>query len=100
MSLALALELAPDGIAVNALGPTGLIETEGWRTVAGDQRLPNAEPIEYIGQAVTWIAQQDPRLLTGRFLETQSLLADAGLIARAELSYADLPQVQADEIGR
>lgn len=100
MTLAVALELGPHGISVNALAPTGLIETEGWRAVAGEARLPNAEPIEYVGTAVAWIAAQDPRTLTGRFLETQALLEAAGLIAHAEYAYADLPQVDASAIGR
>jgi NAD(P)-dependent dehydrogenase (short-subunit alcohol dehydrogenase family) len=100
MTLAIALELGPHGISVNALAPTGLIETEGWRTVAGDARLPNAEPIEYVGQAVAWIATQDPRTLTGRFLETQALLESAGLIDHADYTYADLPQVDASAIGQ
>jgi len=100
MTLAIALELGPHGVSVNALAPTGLIETEGWRTVAGDARLPNAEPIEYVGRAVAWIAAQDPCALTGRFLETQALLEAAGLIDHADYTYADLPQVDAAAIGR
>jgi NAD(P)-dependent dehydrogenase (short-subunit alcohol dehydrogenase family) len=95
MSLAIALELRPHGVSVNALAPTGLVETEGWKAVAGGARLPNAEPIEYVGRAAAWIASQDPGRLTARFLETQQLLAGAGLIPSASLSYADLPQVDA-----
>jgi len=100
MTLAIALELGPTGVAATVLAPTGLIETEGWRIAAGDTRLPNAEPIEYVARAVAWIAAQPAATVTGRFLETQALLAGAGLIPRAELSYADLAQVDASEIGR
>ena len=100
MTLAIALELGPTGVAATVLAPTGLVETEGWRIAAGDARLPNAEPIEYVARAVAWIAAQPAAAVTGRFLETQATLADAGLIPHADLSYADLAQVDASEIGR
>jgi NAD(P)-dependent dehydrogenase (short-subunit alcohol dehydrogenase family) len=98
MTLAVALEMRPHGVGVNVLAPTGLIETEGWRAIAGDQRLPNAEPIEYVARAATWIAAQDPRRVTGRFLESQDVLVRAGLLERASLTYADLPQVDVTQL--
>jgi NAD(P)-dependent dehydrogenase (short-subunit alcohol dehydrogenase family) len=97
MTLAVALEMRPHGIAVNVLAPTGLIETEGWRAIAGDRRLPNGEPIEHVARAAAWIAAQDPRRITGRFLESQDVLVRAGLLDRAALTYADLPQVDAED---
>jgi NAD(P)-dependent dehydrogenase (short-subunit alcohol dehydrogenase family) len=93
MSHALALELKPHGVAVNALAPTGLVETEGWLRVAKGQRLPNAEPIDYTGRAVAWIAAQDPARFSGRFLDSQQVLVMAGALERPALTYADLPQV-------
>jgi len=98
MTLAIALELGPTGVAATVLAPTGLVETEGWRVAAGDVRLPNAEPIEYVGRATAWIAAQPAAGVTGRVLETQATLAAAELIPHADLSYADLAQVDASEI--
>ncbi len=93
MSLACALELREHGVAVNALAPTGLVETEGWAVVGGGQRLPIPEPGEYLARAVTWIAAQDPRRYSGRFVDSQAVLVEAGLLERAELSWADLPKI-------
>jgi NAD(P)-dependent dehydrogenase (short-subunit alcohol dehydrogenase family) len=93
MSHALALELKPHGVAVNALVPTGLVETEGWLRVAKGQRLPNAEPIDYVGRAAAWIAAQDPARFSGRFLDSQQVLVMAGALERPALTFADLPQV-------
>ena len=93
LSQATALELEPHGVAVNALAPTGLVETEGWLRIANGQRLPNAEPIDYTGRAVAWIAAQDPRRFSGRFLDSQQVLVMAGQLERPALTFADLPQV-------
>jgi NAD(P)-dependent dehydrogenase (short-subunit alcohol dehydrogenase family) len=96
---ALALELQPHGVAVNALAPSGLVETEGWLRIANGQRLPNAEPIEYVGRAVAWIAAQDPARFSGRFLESQQVLAMAGILESPALTFADLPQVDVSKWG-
>jgi NAD(P)-dependent dehydrogenase (short-subunit alcohol dehydrogenase family) len=93
LSHALALELQPHGVAVNALAPTGLVETEGWLRVARGQRLPISEPIDYVGRAVAWLAAQDPARFSGRFLDSQQVLVMAGVLERPALTFADLPQV-------
>jgi NAD(P)-dependent dehydrogenase (short-subunit alcohol dehydrogenase family) len=93
LSQAAALELQPHGVAVNALAPTGLVETEGWLRIADGRRLPNAEPIEYTGRAVAWIVAQDPARFSGRFLDSQQVLAMAGILESPGLTFADLAQV-------
>ena len=93
MSLAAAIEVRDRGVAVNAVAPTGLVETEGWQKISGGRRLPNAEPIDYLGRAVAWIVSQDPRRLSGRFLDSQQVLAMAGALEQPALTYADLAQV-------
>ena len=99
LSLAVALELQLHGVACNALAPTGLVETEGWKRVANGQRLPNAEPIEYTGRAAAWIASQDPATFTGRFLDSQAALVEAGVIEHAALSFDDLAQIDVGALG-
>jgi NAD(P)-dependent dehydrogenase (short-subunit alcohol dehydrogenase family) len=92
-SLAAALELREHGVAVNALAPTGLVETEGWQLVGGGAGLPNREPAEYLGRAAAWIAAQDPRRVTGHLLDSQAVLVAAGEFPAPELTWADLPTV-------
>jgi NAD(P)-dependent dehydrogenase (short-subunit alcohol dehydrogenase family) len=98
LSRSVALELHRHGIAVNALAPTGLIETEGWHLISGGRRLPNQEPGEYIGRAAAWIAAQDPRRFTGRFVHSQQVLARAGLLDHPPGSVMDLALVNLDEL--
>ncbi len=101
LSQAAALELRAQRVAVNALAPSGLVPTEGWQ-VASEERheLPNREPPEYLGRAVVWIAAQDPSRLSGRFLESQQVLAGAGILAHAALGFDDLPQVDVASFGQ
>lgn len=93
LSQAAALELRADGVAVNAVAPTGLVETEGWARVAAGRRLPNAEPIDHLGRAVAWLVAQDPRRITGRFLDSQQVLVMAGVLDAPALTFDDLAQV-------
>jgi NAD(P)-dependent dehydrogenase (short-subunit alcohol dehydrogenase family) len=76
---AMAVELAPSGVGVVALTPSRLVETEGWR-VSGNRPLPRQEPGEYVAHAAAWIASRDPLEFSGRFVDSQHVLAAAGLL--------------------
>ena len=75
----LASELAPDGIAVNCLAPSGVVLTEGWELASGGTEVPDAyvEAPEVMGEAAVLLAAPDARGITGRVLYSQQLLADA-----------------------
>lgn len=76
----LASELAPDGIAVNCLAPSGVVLTEGWQYASGGVRIPPeyVEAPEVMGEAAVVLAAQDAAGITGRVLSSQQVLADAG----------------------
>jgi len=76
----LASELAPDGIAVNCLAPSGVVLTEGWEHGSGGAKVPPeyVEPPEIMGEAAVLLAAQDAAGITGRVLFSRQLLADAG----------------------
>jgi citronellol/citronellal dehydrogenase len=73
----LASELAPDGIAVNCLAPSGVVLTEGWELASGGTKIPPeyVEPPEVMGKAAVLLAAQDAHGITGRVLYSQELLA-------------------------
>ena len=75
----LASELAPDGIAVNCLAPSGVVLTEGWEFASGGVKIPEAyvEAPEVMGEAAVLLATQDANGVTGRVLYSQDLLATA-----------------------
>ena len=74
----LASELAPDGIAVNCLAPSGVVLTEGWQLASGGTKIPEAyvEAPEVMGAAAVVLAAQDGRGITGQVLYSQQLLAE------------------------
>lgn len=73
----LASELAPDGIAVNCLAPSGVVLTEGWQLASGGATIPEeyVEAPELMGEAAVLLAAQDARGITGRVLYSRELLA-------------------------
>jgi len=75
----LASELAPDGIAVNCLAPSGVVLTEGWEYASGGTKIPEEyiEAPEVMGEAAVILAAQTATGITGQVLYSQKLLADA-----------------------
>jgi len=81
MATGLAAEVYPDGIAVNALSPSGLVPTPGVvhhglnRGVA-PERL---EAPEYMAEAAYALCTGDPARLTGRITYARPLLDELGI---------------------
>ena len=73
----LASELAPDGIAVNCLAPSGVVLTEGWELASGGAKIPEeyVEAPELMGEAAVHLASQTSEGITGEVLYSQPFLA-------------------------
>lgn len=80
-STGLAAELYDDGIAVNALSPTGLVVTPGVVHHGLDKRVPKDrhEPVVTMAEAALLLCSRDPRTLTGRVTYSQELLKEFGV---------------------
>ena len=74
----LAAEVHEDGIAVNALSPSGLVPTPGVVHHGLDRGVPAdaLEPAEVMAQAALALCTGDPALLTGRIAYAKPLLAE------------------------
>ena len=85
-STGLAAELYDDGIAVNALSPTGLVVTPGVVHHQLDKRIPEErhEPVEVMAAAALLLCAQDPKTLTGRIAYSQELLDEFHVAAARE----------------
>ncbi|HEY3942034.1 MAG TPA: SDR family oxidoreductase [Acidimicrobiales bacterium] len=70
LTVGLATELAPFGVAVNALGP-GLVETEGARFLRppGAPTPPGFAPMDTVHEPALYLAEQGPSGMTGRVVE-------------------------------
>lgn len=81
----LAAEVFPDGIAVNALSPSGLVPTPGVVHHHLDKLIPEDrhEPVEYMAEAAHALCTGDPATLTGRIAFSQPLIEELGLEVRA-----------------
>ena len=79
-STGLASELYDDGVAVNALAPTGLVVTPGVVHHRLDQYVPmeRHEPVEVMANAALLLCSREPRSLTGRLAYSQALLSEFG----------------------
>lgn len=82
MSIGMAAELLPDGIAVNALAPWDNVDTSGAAThdLTEDYRL---EPVEQIAEAAVRLCSPDRFTITGRVAYSQPLLSELGVVPRA-----------------
>lgn len=80
-SQTLAMELQPEGIAVNVLSPEGRIRTPGNKFAENTRESPNLEFEEAVdmGKATLWICQQDPRQYTGNILFDGDIVREHGL---------------------
>ena len=77
----LAAELYDDGIAVNALSPSGLVVTPGVKHHELDKRVPieRHEPVEVMAEAALLLCSRDQKELTGRITYSQELLREFGV---------------------
>ena len=76
LTLSLAAELYDDGIAVNAAAPTNPVATPGAGTL--DLAQTDTEDIGLITQTAFLLCTGDPKTMTGRIVQTQSFLREAG----------------------
>lgn len=74
----LASELAPDGIAVSCLAPSGVVLTEGWQFASGGATVPEeyVEAPGLMGEAAVLLAARVAGGIGGRVLYSRELLAD------------------------
>jgi citronellol/citronellal dehydrogenase len=78
--LGMAEEFRRDGIAVNALWPRTLIDTEAIRLVSGEEvRRTRTRRAEIMADAAHVIVTQPARAFTGRFLIDEDVLREAGV---------------------
>jgi citronellol/citronellal dehydrogenase len=82
----LAAELFEAGIAVNAVAPVAAVRTEGADALVGDLLDPDRfEPVEYLAEAIAYLATCPPATCTGKVVDSQSLLRSVGVLTgRAE----------------
>jgi citronellol/citronellal dehydrogenase len=78
VTLGLAAEFGPQGVAVNALWPRTLIATEALNMVPGVQQ-GNARRPEIIADAAHAVLMQSAATCCGRFLIDDEVLAEAGI---------------------
>jgi len=77
----LAAELFEWGVAVNAVAPVAAVRTEGADALIGDLLDPSLfEPVEYLAEAIAYLATCLPRTCTGRIVASQPLLRSLGLL--------------------
>jgi citronellol/citronellal dehydrogenase len=76
----LACEVQRDGVAVNALSPTGLVPTAGTSAHNLEEKAPEVvlEAPEVMAEAALELCSVDPAEVTGRLVYSQSLLAELG----------------------
>jgi NAD(P)-dependent dehydrogenase (short-subunit alcohol dehydrogenase family) len=77
LSTGAAMELWPDGIAVNALAPEAAVATENATSVAAVND-DYSEPVECFAEAALALCTGDPKALTGRVATSLSLLVELG----------------------
>jgi NAD(P)-dependent dehydrogenase (short-subunit alcohol dehydrogenase family) len=79
----LASEVWADGVAVNALSPTGLVVTPGVREHRLDEIVPveRTEPIDDFVEAAYRLCTGDPAVVTGRLAHTHEVLGGPGAAA-------------------
>ena len=78
-STGLASEVYADGIAVNVVSP-GLVDTPGVAVhgLINDATRDRVQPIEYIAEAVYYLASGDPKTVTGRIDHAAPLMKELG----------------------
>ena len=77
----LASEVWNDGVAVNALSPSGLVLTPGVVHHKLDQLVPREghEPVSYMAEAAAALCTSDPRVVTGKVTYARQLLEELAI---------------------
>jgi NAD(P)-dependent dehydrogenase (short-subunit alcohol dehydrogenase family) len=77
----LASEVWADGIAVNALSPSGLVVTPGVQHHKLDQFVPpeRHEPVSFMAEAAFALCTGDPQVLTGKVTYAKPILDELGI---------------------
>lgn len=93
--LGMARELAPHGVAVNALWPRTAIDTAAIGFIAGDEARRRSRSPAIVADAAWRILTKDSRAFTGRFLVDEDFLREEGVTdfsvyRRAEVSEDEL----------
>ena len=78
VTLGLAAEFGPQGVAVNALWPRTLIATDALNMIPGVSAGNGRKP-EIMADAAHAILVRDARTCTGRFFIDDEVLAEAGV---------------------
>ncbi|MHB8576622.1 MAG: SDR family NAD(P)-dependent oxidoreductase [Dehalococcoidia bacterium] len=80
-SQGLAMELQPEGIAVNVLSPAGRIATPGNKFAGNTRENPDLEFEEAVEMAKSsvWLCRQDPRQYTGHILFDKDVVREQNL---------------------
>ena len=80
-TLGLAAELYADGIAVNTIAPVAAVATPGANALVGrllEDHPELVEPVEWLAEAVAFLAVCDARTCTGRVLYSGPFLEEIG----------------------
>ena len=95
MTTGMAMELHPDGIAVNALAPNRGVATEN-----AAKAVPGwpSEPEETMAEAAALLCTEDPRVVTGRVAYSLPLLKEFGRAVRTLDGRGLVPGWQPDEL--
>jgi NAD(P)-dependent dehydrogenase (short-subunit alcohol dehydrogenase family) len=77
----LAAEVWNDGVAVNALSPSGLVVTPGVVHHKLDERVPPEahEPVSYMAEAAYALCTADPTVVTGKVTYARPILEELGI---------------------
>jgi citronellol/citronellal dehydrogenase len=78
VTLGLAAEFGPRGVAVNALWPRTLIATDALNMIPGVQAGNGRSP-EIMGDAAHAVLLRDARTTSGRFFIDDEVLAETGI---------------------
>jgi len=81
LTTGLAAEVWNDGIAVNALSPSGLVVTPGVVHHKLDQYVPREahEPVSYMAEAAYVLCTADPTVVTGKVAYAKPILEELGV---------------------
>jgi NAD(P)-dependent dehydrogenase (short-subunit alcohol dehydrogenase family) len=80
-TIGLAAEVYGDGIAVNAIAPVAAVATPGAEALVGrllEEHPELVEPVEWLAEAVAFLAACDARQCTGRVLYSRPFLDELG----------------------